>query len=225
MERLKRGFKNNIGWIIAFICLIIFFYIIRLYLKDSLDMFDNFIYDNLSKYQNDTLTNIFKFISHMCGPITIVTLLIIILIFGKNDEYDMYTVIITAGAFIINYIVKNIFKRPRPLDINLITETGFSLPSSHAMVSVSFYGFLMYYIYKLDINKKKKILLEVILSILIILIGVSRVYLGVHYASDVLAGMTLSIAYYILFIKLIYTKKKIKVPNKLTSIKKKIKKM
>ena len=134
----------------------------------------------------------------------------------------MYTVIITAGAFVINYIVKNIFRRPRPIDINLITETGFSLPSSHAMVSVSFYGFLMYYVYKLDINKKKKILLEVILSILIILIGISRVYLGVHYASDVLAGMTLSIFYYILFIKLIYTKKKIKVPNKLTTIKKKI---
>ena len=80
MERLRKGIKNNIGWIIAFICMIIFAYIIRLYLKDSLDWFDNFIYDNLSKYQNDTLTSIFKFISHMCGPITIVTLLIIILI-------------------------------------------------------------------------------------------------------------------------------------------------
>ena len=135
----------------------------------------------------------------------------------------MYTAIITSGAFILNYIVKMICRRPRPIDINLITETGFSLPSSHAMVSVSFYGFLMYYIYKLDINKKKKIAVEILLATLIVLIGISRVYLGVHYASDVLAGMMLSICYYILFIKLIYTKKKIKVPNKLTNLRNKFK--
>jgi len=223
MKRLQKGIKENISWIIAFFCLIIFFSIIRLYLKDSLEVFDSTIYNFFSKYQNDTLTSIFKFISHLCGPITVIVLLFIILIFGKNEEYDMYCAIITTGAFIINYLVKIVFRRPRPLDINLITETGFSLPSSHAMVSVSFYGFLMYYVYKLDINKKKKILLEAILSILIILIGISRIYLGVHYASDVVAGMCLSIFYYILFIKLIYTKKKIKVPNKLNDIKKKIK--
>ena len=210
MSRLYKGIKKNIFWIILFISLIIFFYIIRSYYHSNLENFDNYIYSILSKYQNPTLTNIFKFISHLCGPITIVTSLVIILMIGKNKEYDIYLVLVTSGAFILNYIVKRICQRPRPLDINLITETGFSLPSSHAMVSVAFYGFLMYYIYKLDINKKKKIIFELLLGLLIILIGISRVYLGVHYASDVLAGFCLSTAYFILFIKLIYNKRKIK---------------
>ena len=211
MSKIYNNVKKNYLWIIAFVALIVFFFIVKQYFSNDLENFDNMIYGFLSKYQNPTLTNVFKFISHLCGPITIVTLLFLILIFGKNKEYDLYTAIITAGAFILNYIVKMICQRPRPLDINLITETGFSLPSSHAMVSVTFYGFIMYYIYKSNIKKNIKIILEIILAILIILIGISRIYLGVHYASDVLAGMCLSICYYILFIKLIYNKKRIKL--------------
>lgn len=211
MSKIYNNVKKNYLWIIAFVALLVFFYIVKQYFSNDLEAFDNMIYGFLSKYQNPTLTSIFKFISHLCGPITIVTLLFLILIFGKNKEYDLYTAIITAGAFILNYIVKRICQRPRPLDINLITETGFSLPSSHAMVSVTFYGFIMFYIYKSTLKKNIKIILEIILAILIILIGISRIYLGVHYASDVLAGMCLSICYFVLFIKLIYNKKRIKL--------------
>ena len=210
MNSVYKKIRKNYLWIIAFIALLVFFFILKKYFSNDLENFDNMIYNFLIKYQSPALTIIFKFISHLCGPITVVSMLLLLVIFGKNKEYDRYTVIITAGAFVLNYIVKIICRRPRPLDINLINETGFSLPSSHAMVSVAFYGFLMYYVYKLDMNKKKKIIIETLLGILIILIGISRVYLGVHYASDVLAGMCLSICYYILFIKLIYNKRKIK---------------
>lgn len=213
MKKALNKIKKNYVWIIAFIALIIFFFILKEYYSNDLNNFDQFIYGLLSKYQTPWLTNIFKFISHLCGPITIITLLFLLLVFGKNKEYDRYTAIITTGAFILNYIVKMICRRPRPIDINLITETGFSLPSSHAMVSVTFYGFLIYYIYKSDMKKNKKITLEIILSLLIFLIGVSRVYLGVHFASDVLAGMSLSIFYFILFIKLIYNKRRIKLQD------------
>ena len=214
MNKIIKKIKKNYLYIIAFLSLLLFFFILREYFSHELDKFDSMVYNYFSIYQCPFVTSIFKFISHLCGPITIVTLLFLLLVFGKNKEYDLYAAIITAGAFILNYIVKIICQRPRPIDINLIHESGFSLPSSHAMVSVTFYGFLMYYIYKLEMAKRQKILLEVMLGCIIATIGISRVYLGVHYASDVLAGMLLSIAYYIMFIKLIYNKRKIKIKTK-----------
>lgn len=74
------------------------------------------------------------------------------------------------------------------------------------MVSMAFYGFLIYLFWlKID-NKKLKYLLCIILSIFILLIGISRIYLGVHYASDVLGGFCISLAYLMVYTKLISEK-------------------
>lgn len=71
------------------------------------------------------------------------------------------------------------------------------------MVSLSFYGLLIYFIYKYFKNKKLKIFLITLLSLIIVLIGISRVYLGVHFVSDVISGFLLSLSYLIIFIKVI----------------------
>ena len=104
------------------------------------------------------------------------------------------------------HILKPIFGRIRPVDINLIEETSYSFPSGHSLTAMAFYGFIIYLIYKSNLKYKK--LLITLLSILILLIGLSRVYLGVHFITDVLGGFTFSIFYLILFIEL--TKKHIK---------------
>ena len=103
----------------------------------------------------------------------------------------------------LNQILKYIVQRNRPEGYRLIDESGYSFPSGHSMVSTAFYGFLIYLVIKKVKNKYLKNFLVILLSILIILIGFSRVYLGVHYASDVIAGFFISIAYLILFITMI----------------------
>ena len=74
------------------------------------------------------------------------------------------------------------------------------------MISFAFYGFLIYLIHKNVNNKKLKIIFNVFLSILILAIGISRVYLGVHYITDVIAGFMFALIYLILFINFIYKK-------------------
>lgn len=115
-------------------------------------------------------------------------------------------------VFILNTILKNIFERPRPEFYRLIQETGFSFPSGHSMVSMAFYGYFIYIIYKKMDNFYLKWVICSILSLLIILIGISRIYLGVHYASDVLAGFCISLAYLMLYTYL--TKKYLNIEKK-----------
>mgnify|MGYP003299002075 CR=1 FL=1 len=106
----------------------------------------------------------------------------------------------------LNQTAKIAFGRARPEDINLIIESGFSFPSGHSMVSLAFYGFFIYLLYHQKWSKIKRLLTCIPLVILVFMIGLSRIYLGVHYASDVLAGFALAMAYLIIFIKLFYKK-------------------
>ena len=71
------------------------------------------------------------------------------------------------------------------------------------MASMTFYGLIIYFIFKFVKNKKIKTCLIIVLSILITLIGISRIYLGVHYPSDVLAGFMISISYLVLYTHII----------------------
>ena len=83
------------------------------------------------------------------------------------------------------------------------------------MASMAFYGFIIYLIYKSNLeNKKIKIVLCTIIAFVIVLIGISRIYLGVHYASDVLAGFIISFTYLIIFINLVYNRYKDKILKK-----------
>lgn len=100
---------------------------------------------------------------------------------------------------LLNLLLKNIIERPRPVGYRIIDETGYSFPSGHSMVSMAFYGLIIYFIWKNVKNKKIRNLSCVLLGMLIILIGISRIYLGVHYASDVIGGFVISITYLILF--------------------------
>lgn len=103
----------------------------------------------------------------------------------------------------INQLIKFIIRRPRPIVNRIIEEKGFSFPSGHTMGSMAFYGFIIYLVYKKIDNKKIKWILIISLSIFTFLIGVSRIILGVHYTTDVLAGFFLTISYLTLYTSIV----------------------
>ena len=103
---------------------------------------------------------------------------------------------------IINYGVKQVFRRERPNILSLVDISGFSFPSGHSMVSSSFYGFLVYLIYKYCKSKWRYFGIA-ILTFLILFIGISRIYLGVHYASDVIGGFALGLVWLSVFVSIV----------------------
>ena len=95
----------------------------------------------------------------------------------------------------------------------IIEESGYIFPSGHSMASMAFYGFIIFLVWKY-VKTNKKWIYTIVLSLLILLIGISRIYLGVHYASDVLAGFILTLAYLIIFTAIIDSKLEIETKVK-----------
>ena len=161
-------------------------------------------YDIVSKlFKFNVSTPIAKFITNFGGAIFVISLTTILFFLIKDKKIGISIIANLGIVTILNQIIKFIMQRPRPTEFRIIEETGYSFPSGHSMVSLAFYGYLVYLIYKYINNKHLKRTLIIILSILICVIGVSRIYLGVHYTSDVLGGFLISLAYLIIYIELV----------------------
>ena len=161
----------------------------------------------IEKLRNDKLTTFMKLATKLSNPEVMVVITIISIItcikFIKNKKLSLGIILNLVGITLINQILKFTFKRERPTGYRLIEMSGYSFPSGHAMASLAFYGLLIYIIKRLVKNKSLKILLIIINIAIIILIGVSRIYLGVHYLSDVLTGYSISIIYLLITTKLL----------------------
>ena len=186
---------------ILLISLIIFFiFITTLVIFNKINFIDSSVYNFLISFKNDSLTNFFRFITKFSNVAFLVIFVLIVLLILRNKD-AVFVIFNLIFLRLLNYVIKVIIKRDRPNILRLIKIGEYSFPSGHAMISMGVYGYLIYLIYKKVKNPYIKYLGIIILSLLIILIGISRIYLGVHYFSDVVAGYTLSLIYLIIFIR------------------------
>lgn len=199
-EKSKEFITKNLKWIILFICLIGFLALAEDVFHKEIMKGDIIGYKIISTFLiSDFTTPIAKFITNFGGAIFLIILTITLFILIKNKKIGLSIILNLIVITGLNQILKNILQRPRPTEYRLIEETGFSFPSGHSMVSMAFYGYLIYLIYKYVKNKDLKWISIVLLSILICSIGISRIYLGVHYTSDVLGGFLISLSYLIVY--------------------------
>ena len=200
-EKIKECIVKNLKWIILFICLIGFLALAEDVFNKEIMNGDIIGYKIISTFLiSDFATPIAKFITNFGGAIFLVVLTIILLVTIKNRKIGLSIFSNLAIITILNQLLKRILQRHRPTEYRIIEETGYSFPSGHSMISMAFYGYLIYLIYRYVKNKYIKWSSIAILSILICAIGVSRIYLGVHYTSDVLGGFFISISYLIIYI-------------------------
>lgn len=187
--------------ILPTITLISFIIVMLLVLTNNIESFDNNVYKFLRNMQSSGLDFYFKNITRL-GNIIIIIVAIVVLFITLKNIIRIKMLVTIGSTVIINLILKYIIRRPRPDHIRLIKQGGYSFPSGHAMISVALYGFLIYLVNKTIKSKPLKIGLTILLTIIIISIGLSRIYVGVHYPSDILAGYLLSITILLLTITL-----------------------
>ena len=200
-EKLKEFIVKNLKWIVLFICLIGFFALAEDVFNKEIMNGDIVGYKLVSTFLiSDFATPIAKFITNFGGAIILIILAPMLFIFIKNKKIGISVILNLVIITVLNQLLKRIVQRPRPTEFRIVEESGYSFPSGHSMVSMAFYGYLIYLIYKYVKNKYLKWISIILLSILICSIGISRIYLGVHYTSDVLGGFFISISYLIIYI-------------------------
>lgn len=194
---MKEHRKETIIGILALILTTILGIILR-NSKEGI-IFDVFLMDLIHKSSNELIFILMKLLSFLGSVYLFLTLGLAIIIYMINKRERRYARLLTisiAGSFSLNALLKIIISRTRPLDYMLIEQSGYSFPSGHSMVSMSFYTTLTYIILSNLEDERIKKLLWIGNFILVGLIGFSRIYLGVHWPTDVIAGFILG---YILF--------------------------
>lgn len=169
--------------------------------------FDNAISLFFSVHNNMILTNIFKIISFFCSPKFMIILNVLLFIFIIiKKKYKLSIIVLSSiSSVIINNLVKIIVRRERPDYLRMVVEKSYSFPSGHAMISVLFFGSIIYLVNKYNLKHKKLITFS--LSTFILLVGISRIYLGVHYLTDVVGGYLLGIVVLFFIIHILERKK------------------
>lgn len=204
IKDLKIFLLQNFKWIILFFSIVFFLILLEDVMDKDIMTIDTKGYTFVSTYLiSDFTIPIAKTITNLGGAYWLIGIWICLLLLIKNKKVGISVLLNLILASLTNYILKQILQRPRPIEYRIIDENGYSLPSGHSMVSMAFYGYLIYLIYRHINNKYIKWSLITLLSLLIISIGISRIYLGVHYTSDVLAGFLVAISYLIIYINII----------------------
>lgn len=161
-------------------------------INDELIGFDNSVTDYVLSHRSPALDTYFKMVTDI-GDVegyVIVTIIAAIISWAvlKKWKYMLQIGIVMIISALSNLALKRVFNRARPTIEQLVTADGLSYPSGHAMAAMSFYGFLIYLFYKMKMNKILKYTGMLLAALLILSIGISRIYLGVHYPSDIVAG-------------------------------------
>lgn len=172
-----------------FALLIITIIIVFLYKNPYLD---DKIFFAVAPYKNDSNTRLMIFISFLGNHrflIPLIFLFIFYFLYKNNKWMAIRTGVILLSSLAIMLSLKNLTQRERPLDPLVLGITNFSFPSGHSFMSVAFYGLLIWWVAISIKNKFWKFGLIILLFLLILLIGFSRIYLRVHYTTDVIAGL------------------------------------
>lgn len=175
----------------ALLLFMIIGYIVKFY-PEMLVGFDQPIQTAIRGDLPETLTLLFRVITHLIDiPVIISWVLIVAFIFyrkqWKMESYLMLGNLTLAGILIVTF--KNIYQRPRPEILHLVEEKGFSFPSGHSLAVTIMVGTLIVILSQRIKNTVWRKIVQILLSLYIFSVLVSRIYLGVHYPSDVIASL------------------------------------
>lgn len=204
LKRFARAVWSAKSYIVIAAALVIFFAVWEKVSEGDVNRLDAMAYQVFVVHlRRPWLTDIMEGISNLASPVVVLMMLVMVAAFAPGRRPGMAATLNVAGALLINQVLKFIVQRPRPDGFRLVSEVGYSFPSGHSMISMAFYGFCAWMVWHYERDRLMKWFLCLCFGCAIGLVGISRIYLGVHYASDVLAGFCVSIAWVGIFTKVI----------------------
>ncbi len=160
--------------------------------ENELAEFDDWVSTAIISLRNDQLTGFFRFTTHLGDKLTYgimgVLMAAYFYIRKRSWKFIAQTSVVLALSTLSNIFLKSVINRSRPAFEHLVSVDTLSYPSGHSMSAMAFYGFLIYLCLRYEMNTALRIVAVSILVLLILTVGVSRIYLGVHFPSDVVAG-------------------------------------
>ena len=183
----------------------------KTFFKASTVLFDDAFIWLVRYYANPALDKFMLFITDIGfgkGYAIIVAATFALLAYKKRWPDLSALAICLAGAGLLSVFLKNSFQRMRPDSFFLVQETSFSFPSGHAMATMCFYGMLAFFLMREAKSWSLRLLIATLAVILSLIIGLSRIYLGVHYPTDVVAGYAVGFMWLLFCISLLLKQQK-----------------
>lgn len=178
------------------VCLLLSYSIVHDVFTDYDTGFDSRMFAFAEQFASPGMTRFMRYISFLGSDEYLIILpAVIILIFSFYKDtrwHSLRVLLISFISSILNQLLKLYFVRPRP-PIALLDASGLSFPSGHAMIGGVFHGLLIYIVVTTVQSKAWRWVLSIFLSLIVLLVGFSRIYLKVHYATDVAAGYAMGL--------------------------------
>jgi undecaprenyl-diphosphatase len=183
----KRAWPPRSAWV-ALVCLVLFLLLAWVVASQGAVGFD----ESLIRLVQDSPvpTGVWQLFTDLGGPILAVigTALVILLVVLRRIREAVVFALAIIGASLWTTFVKVAIARPRPPGITLTEFSGYSFPSGHTLNSTVTYGLIALVAWRTGWPRWMRVAIVIGLSVLVVLIGCSRIALGVHYPSDVLGG-------------------------------------
>lgn len=182
--------------------LLAFILIAKMVFREKKETFDQNAFTFLANQVNEINTDVMQVFTFLGTHTFLIpanlALVAYFLFIKKHRWYSVKVPVVALSGVLLMFLLKLIFQRDRPLTPLLTAAKGYSFPSGHALMSVTFYGLMIFLVWQNVKNIWARWILTIALAALINFIGVSRVYLRVHYASDVLAGFCVGLMWLLL---------------------------
>jgi undecaprenyl-diphosphatase len=183
---------------IFLISVLLFSFIAQEVVIEKDNHFDTIVFNHITSYDSPFFTSAAKFITNFgSGYFLIPAYLVIILYHIRNNKKQEAVVIgiVALVSLVSGWLLKDIFHRPRPLLPLVSGAGGYSFPSGHSLGGFTFSGVLIYLLWRTSLRPYQKWILSVLLLMFSLLIGLSRIYLRVHFASDVLGSFLVTVVW------------------------------
>lgn len=203
MGRLRDLVRGNLRLVVAAACTAVFIGILDDVLEGELMRLDRAAYWLVVEHMRaDWLTPVMESFSALATPVSLLVLLLAVAAFAPGRRPGWCCAVNLGLVVLVNQALKFLIQRPRPEGFRLAEVGGFSFPSGHSMVAMAFFGLLAWLVWRYERDLRMRNLFVASFGVVIVMVGLSRIYLGVHYASDVIGGFCASVIWLALYTRL-----------------------